>query len=106
MITFPTNSSYFPPGTSAQLQALLQQLGGDQRYQVVLQASVSGSDKVVGAESAEEAAQYNKWLAERRVERVQDWLDQNLEGKALVIKPEYRANDELRQVVVRLAPTG
>ncbi len=106
VITFPTNSSYFPPDTSTQLGALLHQAANDQRLEVVLEASVSGSEKVVGAESPEEAAQYNHWLAERRVERVRDWLDQNAKGKTLVIKPEYRANDELRQVVVRLVPTG
>ncbi len=106
VITFPTNSSYFPPDTSTHLAALLQQAANDQRVEVILQASVSGSEKVVGAESSEEAAQYNHWLAERRVERVRDWLGQNVKGKALVIKPEYLTNDESRQVVVRLVPTG
>ena len=106
VITFPTNSSYFPPETSTQLGALVQQVAPDQRLEVVLQASVSGSEKVVGAESPEEAAQYNHWLAERRVERVRDWLDQNAKGRTVAIKPEYRANDESRQVVVRLVPTG
>ena len=106
VITFPTNSSYFPPETSTQLGALLRQVPPDQRLELVLQASVSGSEKVVGAESPEEAAQYNHWLAERRVERVRDWLDQNVKGRTVAIKPEYRANDESRQVVVRLVTTG
>ncbi len=48
MIIFPTNSSYFPPGMGTQLHALLKQLADDRRYDVVLQASVSGSQKVVG----------------------------------------------------------
>ena len=104
-ITFPTNSSYFPPGTGTQLQALLSHLAEDQHYQVILQASVSGS-KVVGAESPEEAAKYNQWLAERRVDRVRSWLDQNAAGHAVAVKPEFRANDELRQLVVRLVPAA
>ncbi len=106
VITFPTNSSYFPPGMGTQLHAFLQQLAGDQRYEVVLQTSVSGSKKVVGAETPEEAAQYNQWLAERRVDRVRDWLGANAGGDALVIKPDYHANDESRQIVVRAVPTG
>ena len=69
-------------------------------------ASVSGSERVVGAETPEEAAQYNQWLAERRVERVRNWLDQNLNGNAVQINPEYRADDASRQVVVRLVRPG
>jgi outer membrane protein OmpA-like peptidoglycan-associated protein len=105
-ITFPSNSSYFPPGTDTQLQALLRQLAEDRHYQVILQAAVSGSQKVVGAESPDEAVKYNQWLAERRVDRVRSWLDQNASGNALVVKPEYRDNDESRQVVVRLIPAA
>jgi flagellar motor protein MotB len=106
VIVFPTNSSYFPPGTGSQLRSLLRTLAQDRRYEVVLESSVSGSQKVVGAETAEEAAKYNKWLATRRLERVRDWLDQNAAGRGLVVKPEYHANDESRQVVVRIRPTG
>jgi hypothetical protein len=105
-IVFPSNSSYFPPGTGSQLRSLLQTLAGDRRYEVVLQSSVSGSQQVVGAETAEEAARYNQWLAERRLERVQDWLAQNAAGSKLVIKPEYRQGDDSRQVLIRILPTG
>jgi hypothetical protein len=104
VITFPSNSSYFPPDAGTQLQALLHQLAAGQHYRVVLRASVSGAQKVVGAETPEEAAKYNQWLAERRVDRIRSWLDQNAAGNALVVKPEYQANDESRQVVVRLIP--
>ena len=106
VITFPSNSSYFPPGVGNQLRALLRQLGDERSYQVVVQASVSGSEKVVGAESPEEAAKYNRWLAERRIDRVRGWLDQNAAGNSLAVKPEYRANDESRQVVIRLVPSA
>jgi outer membrane protein OmpA-like peptidoglycan-associated protein len=104
-ITFPTNSSYFPPGTADQLHALLKQLG-DQRYRVIVQVSVSGSTKVVGAESPEEAAKYNRWLADRRLDRVRSWFEENVKGGTPAIKPEYHANDESRQLVVRLVPTS
>jgi len=105
-ITFPTNSSYFPPGTGGQLHALLQHLADDQRYKVILQVSVSGSQKVVGAETPEDAAKYNRWLADRRLDRVRTWFEQNAKGDTPVIKPEYRANDDSRQILVRVVPTG
>jgi hypothetical protein len=106
VIVFPTNSSYFPPGTGTQLRALLRSLADDRRYEVVLESSVSGSKQVVGAETADEAARYNKWLATRRLERVQDWLAQNAPASRLVIKPAYRADDDSREVVVRIRPVG
>ncbi len=105
-IVFPTNSSYLPPGAGQQLRGLLRALGEGGSYEVVLQSSVSGSQEVVGAESAEEAKRYNQWLAERRLERVQDWLGRNAAGRTLSIKPDYRANDNSRQVVVRVKPMG
>jgi hypothetical protein len=75
------------------------------KYEVAVRVAVSGSSKVVGARSPQEAASYNRWLAERRLERVQNWLLENAAGDALSIKPEY-VTDESRQVVVRLAPVG
>ena len=106
IITFATNSSYFPAGAAARLRQLLAGFNGEKRYQVSLQVAVSGTTQVVGAKSADEAARYNKWLAERRVERVQAWLAKNAGAEALSIKPEYVANDDSRRLTVRLAPTG
>jgi len=106
VITFATNSSYFPPGTSRRLRQLLAELEPGERYEASVQVAVSGARKVVGAKSAQEAARYNKWLAERRLERVQQWLLENASPDALAIRPEYRADDESRHVIVRLAPAG
>ena len=106
VITFATNSSYFPPGTSRRLRQLLAELEPGKRYEASLQVAVSGARKVVGAKSSQEAARYNKWLAERRLERVQQWLLENASPDALAIRPEYRGDDESRKVIVRLAPVG
>ena len=106
VITFATNSSYFPSGAAARLRELLAGIDADGRYEVTLQVAVSGTTKVVGAKSAQEAARYNKWLAERRLERVQDWLLKNGAAQALSIKPEYVADDDSRRVTVRIAPVG
>jgi hypothetical protein len=106
IITFATNSSYFPSGAAARLRELIGSVNGDKKYQVTLQVAVSGTTQVVGAKSADEAARYNRWLADRRVERVQAWLAKNAGAKALSIKPEYVANDDSRRLTVRLAPIG
>jgi hypothetical protein len=106
VITFATNSSYFPSGAAARLRELLAGVNGDKKYQVTLQVAVSGTTQVVGAKSADEAARYNKWLADRRVERVQAWLAKNAGVQALSIQPEYVANDDSRRLTVRVAPTG
>jgi hypothetical protein len=106
IITFATNSSYFPSGAAARLRELLAGANGEKQYEVTLQVAVSGTTQVVGAKSADEAARYNRWLADRRVERVQAWLVKNAGAQALSIKPEYVANDDSRRLTVRLAPTG
>jgi outer membrane protein OmpA-like peptidoglycan-associated protein len=105
VIIFATNSSYFPSGAARRLRELIAGMEPDHKYEVALRVAVSGTTKVVGARSAQEAASYNKWLAERRVERVQNWLLENAPAKALSFKPEF-VTDESRQVVVRLAPIG
>jgi hypothetical protein len=106
IITFATNSSYFPSGAAARLRELLAGVNDDRKFQVTLQVAVSGTTQVVGAKSADEAARYNKWLADRRVERVQAWLAKNAGAQGLSIKPEYVANDDSRRLTVRLAPVG
>lgn len=106
VITFATNSSYFPPGTTEQLRSLARALDKGQRYRVTLRASVSGSQKVVGASTPEEAARYNRWLAERRLDRVREWLEKHADGTELVIEPEYLADNDSRQVTVQIVPTG
>jgi hypothetical protein len=106
VITFATNSSYFPPGTGKQLRSLIRGMAAGERYRIILQAGVSGSDKVAGASTPEEARRYNRWLAERRVERVQTWLNENAAGADLVIEPQYLPGNEERTVVVQVAPTA
>jgi hypothetical protein len=106
IITFATNSSYFPSGTTARLRELLAGINADGQYEVMLRVAVSGTSKVVGAKSAEEAARYNKWLAERRLERVQNWLSKNAAAEALSIKPEFVGDDDSRRITVRVTPVG
>jgi len=67
---------------------------------------VSGSDTVVGATSPEEARRYNRWLAERRLHRVREWLDENAAGRQIEIEPAFKPDDNSRRIVVRVAPVG
>jgi hypothetical protein len=106
VITFATNSSYFPPGTARRLASLLGDLAEGERYRVQLAVGVSGSDQVVGATTPEEAKRYNRWLAERRLSRVREWLDENAGERQLEIEPTFQANDSSRRVVVRVAPVS
>jgi outer membrane protein OmpA-like peptidoglycan-associated protein len=105
VITFANNSSYFPAGAARRLRELIAGMDPAHKYEVAVRVAVSSSSKVVGARSAQEAATYNRWLAERRMERVQNWLLENAAADALSFKPEY-VTDESRQVIVRLAPVG
>ncbi len=106
VITFATNSSYFPPGTTRRLGRMLKGMTSDERYQVQLRVGVSGTDKVVGATTPEEARRYNKWLAERRMARVQEWLTENARDRQLEIDPVFVADDSSRRVLVRIVPVS
>ncbi len=106
VITFATNSSYFPPGTARRLRAMLGKMSAGERYRVQLEVGVSGSDKVVGANTPEEARRYNRWLAERRMSRVREWLDENAPDRQLEIEPAFLADDSSRRLVVRVAPVS
>jgi outer membrane protein OmpA-like peptidoglycan-associated protein len=104
VITFATNSSYFPPGTERRLSSLLGDTASGGSYRIQVEVGVSGSDTVVGATTPEEARRYNRWLAERRLDRVREWLEENVKDRQLEIEPAFQANDSSRRVVVRVAP--
>jgi len=52
------------------------------------------------------AVRYNRWLAERRVGRVAEWLKQNAGGRRIEIGTAYAEDDPSRRVTVRLAAGG
>jgi hypothetical protein len=102
VIPFAINSSYFPPGTSQRLDSLIGRMATGARYRVQLQVGLGGSDKVAGATNPEEAMRYNKWLAERRMNRVKEWLIENARNRQLEIEPKFLVDDSSRRVVVRI----
>ena len=91
---------------SSRLVALVKSLAAGGRYDVHLRASVSGSDQITGAASSEEAARYNQWLAERRLDRIKTWLDEHVQDSELVISSDFLLDDDSRQITLRVAPTG
>ena len=101
VITFAVNSSYLPRGASKEIRDMLKALD-DGQYQAELVASV-GSGDVSGA-SAEEALRYNRWMAERRIGRVQEQFDKVASAQNLKIDQSFLENDGSRQVVIRLRP--
>jgi hypothetical protein len=98
-ITFDVNSSYFPGDLSGSLKRLADRLQPGQAYEVELTGAV-GSD----AASQDENARYNRWLAERRMSRVAEFLQKNAETERLEIKQAFAANDPSRRVVVEVRP--
>ena len=102
-ITFKANSSILPSGLDGRLRALAAQLAADDNYALRLVGSV-GNDDIAG-KSAEDALRYNRWIAERRVERVAGYLQRTAKG-ALKIAREFAANDPSRRVLVEVTPVA
>lgn len=99
-ITFDVNSSFFPSGAVSELQRLLATLPADAPVEIELSGAV-GTGDVRGA-SAEEAARYNAWMAERRVERVAEWLDGNAGGRRITVTERLIEGDPSRQVRLKV----
>jgi hypothetical protein len=101
-ITFDVNSSYLPDDLNGRLRALARKLEADRSYQVKLVGAVGTGD--VAGRSADEARRYNRWIAERRVERVADYLQRTASAAELKIERRFAANDPSRRVQVVVTP--
>ena len=86
-ITFEVNSSYLPANLDGRLRELAEGLEPGRGYEVELVGSV-GNDDVAG-KSAEEALRYNRWMAERRVSRVAEFLQKNAKADKLTIQQDF-----------------
>lgn len=98
-ITFNVNSSYFPSGAAQQLRRFLETLPTDAAVRVELAGAV-GTGDVRGATS-DEAERYNAWMAERRIERVSEWLDGNAGDRRLTVTERLVEGDSSRQVRIK-----
>lgn len=101
-ITFDVNSSYFPASLNGRLRQLATGLEDGQAYAVRLTGSV-GTDPVENGGPADAAA-YNRWIAERRLDRVADFLQDHADGADLTIERSFVRKDSSRRVVVSIRP--
>lgn len=98
-ITFDVNSSFLPPDAVDALRELVRRL--PKSGSTTLNVSATVSDAGVQTADPGEAYRYNRWLAERRVERVRGWLAAH--GPVGVdIEPGILEHDASRRVVVAM----
>lgn len=96
VITFDVNSSFFPAGVGRQLRTFLESLPAAAPVRLEVAGAV-GTGEVRGAD-AEEAKRYNAWMAERRMQRVTEWLAANAGDRSITITERLIENDPSRQV--------
>lgn len=102
-IPFDVNSSFFPSGAGRELRGFLEGLPAAGAVEIELAGAV-GTGSVRGA-SGEEAKRYNAWMAERRIERVAEWLEANAGNRQLTLKPRLVEDDPSREVRLRAVAT-
>ncbi len=97
-IVFDLNSSWLPHGAVKDLGALLERLR-EGRYALEIVTAVDNGPIKNG--TPEDAARYNRWLAERRANRVAEWLRRRGDGVIVDIEQRFREDDPSRKVVIR-----
>jgi hypothetical protein len=101
-VVFEPRSSFFPPGTETALKRLLARLPKAPGYVFALEAAIG--DGVAGPKEEGEGARYQRWIAERRLARLTDWLEQNAEFREVAIERSFLAHDPSGRVTVRVHP--
>jgi hypothetical protein len=102
-IVFDTNSSYLPAGAGAELRRWLESLPPAKGYRIAL-AAAAGAARAEGADEGQ-AARYDRWLAERRLGRIAEWLERNAEVRELdLASRELVEGDGSRRVVLEARP--
>lgn len=100
-IVFAMNSSFLVPGDYTELRRLVAALPERGRLRVAVAATVS--DEPVKNGGAVEAERYNRWLAERRADRVAEWLRRQI-GERAAIATDLLPHDPSRRVTVGVRP--
>lgn len=102
-VSFDINSSYFRKMVSRDLETLVDGLAPYRGYEVLLEGSVSA--EALRNRPPEEGQAYNRWIADRRMERVADWLRRKLNG-SVSITQTYVENDNSRSVTITVKPVS
>lgn len=95
-IVFAVNSSYFSGAASRDLRAFVDRLPADAEVEIELAAAVGIGD--VRDADPSEARRYNAWMAERRLQRVAEWLAAHAGPRQLKLSELYVENDPSREV--------
>jgi hypothetical protein len=101
-IVFDVNSSYLPANLDGRLRDLAAGLDPGHSYRIELVGSVGHPD--VEGQPAEEALRYNRWMAERRMTRVAEYLQKNTKAEKLSFRQDFALNDPSRRVLVEVLP--
>ena len=101
-VVFELNSSYLPDGATTQLHRLLATLERGQGWKLELTAAVGSADPAKASKPS--VKRYDHWLAERRLNRVADWLRRNAQIRNLALTSAYSEGDASRRVIVRAMP--
>jgi hypothetical protein len=103
-IVFDTNSSFLPRGAGKELSRLVAGLPKARGYEVELTATVGAAADAAEAKDPAEAARYDRWLAERRLGRVAEWIEKNAPVRELSVRRGFVENDPSRRIIVRVRP--
>lgn len=98
-IRFESGSSFFPLGAEQELKRLVAALPAAPGYRFDVRAGVD--DAAVKPGDADLSARYNRWLAERRLERVGAWLEQHAEVRELELRPVVAEADRSPWVAIQ-----
>jgi hypothetical protein len=102
-LVFDNNSSFLPESAARQLKQWVRTLPRAGGYKVEIAAAVGGADVKAGGDPAQ-AARYARWLADRRLGRVAEWLEKNVQARDLQMQRRFLENDGSRRVVIRVSP--
>lgn len=97
-VIFQLNSSYLPAGAADELGRFLDRL--PQQGPVELEAHATVSDDGVKDADSTAAQRYNRWLAERRLARVEEFLERHGHGR-IKVSSSLLEHDSSRRVLLR-----
>ena len=100
-IAFAPDSSDLPADAIVRLEALVAALPREAAWEVELQAAVGDR---AGRLSVEEALAYNRWLAEQRQGRVEEWLGTHPRAPVLRVRRSLLPHDPSRRLVISARP--
>ncbi|MGD9511639.1 MAG: hypothetical protein AB7I59_28915 [Geminicoccaceae bacterium] len=100
-IVFAMNSSFLVSGDYLELRRFVSALPEQGPLRVVIAATVS--DEPLRNGDLREAARYNQWLAERRADRVAEWLRRQL-GTRAALETGLVPHDASRRVTIDARP--